>query len=272
MTKSYEMIKSRFSTLAAALVMTGGLFVNGAFAAGDSATAALPPEPQSWSFAGPFGSYDRAALQRGYQVYREVCAACHGMKYVAFRNLSQAGGPEFSAEEVKALAAEFTIEDGPDEFGDMFERPGKPSDYFPDPYPNDNAARAGNGGALPPDLSLINKARANGPDYVFAILTQYADAPTDFELSPGMEYNPYFGGRQIAMAQPLFEGQVEYADGTEAGLDQMARDVVTFLNWAAEPELEARKGMAVPTLIYMVILALLLYLSYKRVWQDVSKD
>jgi len=262
----------RFNSCLAAIVLLGAASVLPAQAAGDSATAALPPEPQAWGFAGPLGTFDRAALQRGYQVYREICSACHSMKYVAFRNLSQPGGPEFSEDEVKALAAEFIIEDGPDEFGDSFERPGRASDYFPSPYRNDNEARASNGGAYPPDLSLITKARANGQNYLYKILTGYTDPPADFKLSVGTEYNPYFEGRQIAMSQPLFDEMVEYADGTPATLDQMSRDVVEFLTWAAEPELEARKAMAIPSLLYLALLTILLYLSYKKIWRDVSKD
>ena len=272
MKKQISKITNRFSLRLAAVVLLGSAIALPAHAAGDSDSAALPPPAETWGFNGPLGKFDRAALQRGYQVYREVCAACHGMKYVAFRNLSQDGGPEFSEDEVKALAAEFIIEDGPDEFGDNFDRPGRPSDYFPEPYRNANEARASNGGAFPPDLSLITKARAHGPDYLYKILTGYTDAPAGLEMSPGMEYNPYFSGRQIAMPQPLFEDMVEYADGTPATLDRMSRDLVEFLTWAAEPELEARKGLAIPALLYLAVLTILLYLSYKKIWRNVSKD
>ncbi len=230
-----------------------------------------PAPEQDWSFEGPFGTFDRAALQRGFQVYREICASCHSVKYLAFRNLADEGGPEFSEEAVKALAAEYTITDGPDEFGDMYDRPGKPSDRFPSPYDNDNQARAANGGALPPDLSVITKARANGPNYLYALLTGYDEAvPPLFPSQEGLSYNPYFPGRQIAMSKQLVDDLLEYADGTPATAHQMAHDVVQFLHWVAEPKMEERKGMAIPVLIYLGILAVLLYASYKRVWRDVD--
>ena len=238
--------------------------------AAEGDTAAMPPPAQDWVFEGPFGSFDRAALQRGYQVYREVCAACHAMEFIAFRNLSQPGGPEFSEEAVEALAAEFIITDGPDEYGDMFERPGKPSDYFPSPYRNDNEARAANGGALPPDLSVIAKAPPNESNDRPARLTVSENPTADLDLGIGLHYHPYFSGRQIAMAPPLFEGIVEFADGTEASVDQMSRDVASFLKWTAEPKLEERKALAKPVLIYLVLLTILLYMSYKRIWRDVD--
>jgi len=252
-----------------ALIAAAALLAASPLVAAEDTEPQAPP-PQDWSFDGPTGIFDRAALQRGYQVYREVCASCHSMKFVAFRNLADPGGPEFSVDAVEALAAEFTIEDGPDEFGDMFEREGKPSDYFPSPYRNDNEARASNGGALPPDLSVIVKARPNGADYVFALLTGYEDPPADFNLADGMNYNPYFNGRRIAMAPQLTEGIVEYMDGTDATVDRMARDVVQFLTWAAEPRMEERKALAKPVLIYLVLIAILLYMSYKRIWRDVE--
>ncbi len=261
----------RLTTFFGALAVASSLAVT-AQAAGSGENAALPPRTVAWSFEGPFGSFDRAALQRGFQVYREVCAACHSLDYIAFRNLADDGGPGFTEDAVKALAAEYTVEDGPDEFGDMFERAGKPSDYFPAPYPNENAARAGNGGAFPPDLSLIAKARVNGPNYIYSLLTGYTDAPAEFDLGDGLSYNAYFKNRQIAMAEPLIEDLVEYADGTPAGVDQMASDVTQFLMWTAEPKLEERKGLAIPTLLYLLVLAVLLYMSYKKVWRDVEKD
>ncbi len=226
------------------------------------------PAAQEWSFAGPFGTYDRDALRRGYKVYKEVCSSCHGMKYVSFRNLSQEGGPEFSDAEVKAIAAGYMVQDGPDAYGDMFERPGLPKDRFISPFPNENAARSANGGAYPPDLSLINKARSGGPDYVYALLTGYQDAPEGVEMRSGLYYNPYMAGGAIAMAQPLYDDMVEYTDGTPATLAQMAHDVVTFLNWTAEPELEARKRAGVMVLIYLAIFAGLLYFSMRKIWAD----
>jgi len=228
-------------------------------------------EHQHWHFSGPFGTYDRMALQRGFQVYREVCASCHSLEYISFRNLGQPGGPEFSEEEVKALAAEYTVTDGPDEQGDMFERPAKPSDNLPQPYPNDQIARLANGGALPPDLSLMAKARHHGSDYLYSLLNGYDHAvPPLMEIQPGLHYNPYFSGRQIAMPKQLFEGLVEYADGTEATPQQMARDVAEFLTWAAEPKMEQRKAMAIPVLVYLLVLTLFLYMSYKRIWRNVD--
>ncbi len=240
--------------------------------AANADTQALPPTQQDWGFEGPLGTFDRAALQRGYQVYREVCASCHSMRFVAFRNLGEPGGPEFSEAAVKVLAAEFIIEDGPDDFGDMFDRPGLPSDYFPDPYRNEEEARAANDGIFPPDLSLITKARHNGPDYLYALMTGYEDPPAGFEMQELMNYNPYFPGRQIAMTPQLIEGIIEYTDGTEANVTQMARDVTEFLHWAAEPKMEERKAMAQPVLFYLLFLAGLLYLTYKKVWRDVGHE
>lgn len=233
-----------------------------AFAAGDGVE--LPS--QNWSFDGPFGTFDRGELQRGYQVYKEVCAACHAMKYVAFRNLRDIG---FSEAEVKALAATFEVTDGPNDSGEMFQRPGLPYDRFPSPFANEKAARAANGGAYPPDLSLIAKARANGPNYLYALLTGYKPAPAGFELAEGMNYNEYFPGHQIAMPQPLNDDQVTYADGTKATVSQMARDVTTFMMWAAEPKLEERKRMGLKVMIFLVIMTGLFFAAKKRIWRDV---
>ena len=238
--------------------------VSSAYAAGD----AKHPEAQAWSFNGPLGTYDRDELRRGYKVYKEVCASCHGMKFLSFRNLSQEGGPEFSEAEVKAIAAEYLVEDGPDAYGDMFERAALPKDRFPSPFPNENAARAANGGAYPPDLSLITKARSGGPDYIYALLTGYEDPPEGVTMRPGLYYNPYMAGRAIAMSAPLFDDMVEYTDGTTATMAQLSHDVVAFLNWAAEPELEARKRSGIMVLIYLTIFAGLLYFSMRKIWAD----
>lgn len=227
------------------------------------------PKDEAWSFEGVTGTYDRASLQRGFHVYKDVCAACHGLKYMAFRTLEDIG---FSEAEVKAIAAGYQILDGPNAEGEMENRNGMPRDYMPSPYANDNEARMINGGALPPDLSLIIKARANGADYLYSILTGYQDAPEDFELTPGMSYNPYFANGQIAMPQPIFEGFVEYADGTEATVDQMSRDVVTFLAWVAEPKLEARHEMGFKFFAIMILLTVLLYFSNKKVWAGLKED
>ena len=228
-----------------------------------AAGEAEPLPEVHWSFDGPFGTYDRAALQRGLQVYREVCSLCHSLDYVAFRNFRDLG---YSEEEVKALASEYTITDGPNDDGEMFERSGEPSDYFPAPFPNAKAAAAANGGAAPPDLSLMAKARMGGATYIYALLTGYEDPPADFE---GLNYNIYFPGKQIAMAQPLYEDGVAYSDGTPATVEQQARDVAHFLMWAAEPKLEDRKGMGLKVLIFLVVFTGLLYAVKRKVWKDV---
>lgn len=220
---------------------------------------------QSWSFDGVFGTFDRAATQRGYQVYKEVCSACHSLRLVSFRNLEAIG---FNEEEIKALAAEATITDGPDDEGEMFEREGFPSDRFPSPFPNAKAAAAANNGTVPPDFSLIAKARKGGPDYIYAVLTGYHDAPEDFEVPEESNYNTAFPGNKIAMAPPLAEDAVEYADGTAATVEQMSHDVSTFLMWTAEPNLEDRKRMGIKVLLFLLVLTGLLYAVKKKVWAD----
>jgi ubiquinol-cytochrome c reductase cytochrome c1 subunit len=229
---------------------------------------------QNWSFSGVMGTYDRAALQRGFQVYKEVCASCHAMSLIHYRDLGPpgiggSGGIGFNADEVKALAAEVEVTDGPNDAGEMFERPGRPADRLKAPFPNDNAARAANNGALPPDLTLMTKARAGGADYVYALLTGYADPPAGVTLMEGMNYNKVFPGHQIAMPQPLNPDQVSYADGTKATVEQMAHDVVTFMSWAAEPELEARKRLGVKVILFLIILSGLLYIAKRKIWADV---
>ena len=260
-------MKFGLKTILSAAVLAAGLAalpVAPAEAAGD----AKHPAAIDWSFNGLFGTYDRNALRRGYQVYVEVCAACHSMNQIAFRNLSQPGGPEFSEAEVKALAKQYIVEDGPDDYGDMFERDALPKDKFPSPYPNENAARAANGGAYPPDLSLITKARGGGPDYIHALLSGYEDAPEGVEMRAGLYYNPYMPGGKIAMPIPLMDELVEYSDGTEATVEQMSLDVTHFLNWAAEPELEQRKRTGFMVLIYLTIFAGLMYFSMRKIWAD----
>ena len=255
----------RTPTLLAACLLLAGL---SAPSPTNAAGEAKHPHAIDWSFAGPFGTYDRNALRRGFQVYKEVCASCHGMKQISFRNLSQPGGPEFSEAEVKAIAAEYEVTDGPDDYGDMYERPALPKDRFVEPYPNVNAARAANGGAYPPDLSLITKARSGGPDYIHALLSGYKEAPEGVEMRPGLYYNPYMAGGKIAMPAPLLEELVEYGDGTPATVQQMSLDVTQFLNWAAEPELEQRKRTGFMVLIYLTIFAGLLYFSMRKIWAD----
>lgn len=230
-----------------------------ALAAG--AEVAIPA--QKWSFNGPFGTFDRAELQRGYQVYKEVCAACHAMKYVAFRNLTDVG---FSAAEVKALAATFEVNGDLNDAGEVTKRPGLPQDKFPSPFPNEKAARASNGGAYPLDLSLIAKARAAGPDYIRALLVGYKDAPAGVTVGEGLSYNEYFPGHQIAMPKPLNEDQVTYADGTKASVEQMSHDVSAFLMWAAEPKLEDRKRMGFKVMVFLIVLTGLFFMAKKRIW------
>jgi len=224
------------------------------------------PKHVPWAFSGPFGTVDKQAAQRGLQVYKEVCSACHGLKRVAFRNLEEIG---FSEAEVKALAASYQVKDGPNDDGDMFDRPGKPSDYFPSPYPNENAARAANNGAAPPDLSLIVKARQDGGNYLYSLLTGYEDPPADVHLVAGQSYNPYFPGGALAMPKPLSDDQVSYEDGTKASVDQMAHDVVTFLQWAAEPEMEHRKEMGLKVLIFLFVFSVFAYLAKRNIWRKV---
>ena len=257
-----------------------------AIAAGDEP---VQIDKQDWSFSGPFGTFDRAQVQRGLQIYREVCSACHGLNFVAFRNLADPGGPSYSEEQAKVIASEYTLEDGPDEYGDMFEREGKLSDYFPDPFPNEEAARASNGGAFPPDLSLIAKARSAGSgfpwfifdaftqyqeygaDYVFALMTGYEDAPEGVEVPDGQYYNHSFlAGNTLAMAPPLFEELVEYTDGTEMSIEQYSRDIAAFLMWTAEPKLEERKKLGLRVMLFLIIFASLLYFSKRKVWRKVD--
>lgn len=223
-----------------------------------------PPLPRvDWSFSGPFGTFDRAAAQRGFQVYKEVCAACHSLSQLSYRNLMQLGLTE---DEVKAIAAGYQIQDGPNDSGEMFERPGRPSDRFHSPFPNEQAARAGNNGALPPDLSVIVKAREGGADYIHGLLTGYSDPPAGVTVMDGMQYNAYFPGHQIAMAPPLSDDRVTYTDGTAATLDQLARDVTTFLAWAAEPELEVRRAMGVRIILFLLVLTVLTYMVKRKLW------
>jgi len=219
-----------------------------------------------WSFEGIFGTFDRASLQRGYQVYQEVCSGCHSVQHLSYRNLSEKGGPEFSAEEVKAIAAQFEVEDGPNSDGEMFMRPGRLSDKFVKPYPNVEASTAANGGAYPPDMSVLAKARAGGADYIYSLLLGYEEAPTGFELDEGVYYNKYMPGNKIKMMAPLSDGLVEYSDGTQATTAQMSKDVTTFLVWAAEPHLEDQHRMGFKAIIYLIILLTLVYMSKQKVW------
>ncbi|RXT26146.1 MULTISPECIES: cytochrome c1 [unclassified Bosea (in: a-proteobacteria)] len=256
-----------------------------------AAEGAPKPPRVSWSFSGPFGTFDRAQLQRGFKIYKEVCASCHGASLVSFRNLAEPGGPEFSRGQVAALAATYQIKDGPNEAGEMFERPGRPADRFPSPFPNELAARAANGGAYPVDMSVLAKARTyergfpwfiidifsqyqeNGPDYIHALLTGYKDPPQGFPaLLPGQNYNEYMSGHLIAMPKPLNDGQVEYPKGADGKpqvpetVDQYSKDVTAFMMWMAEPHLEARKRMGLQVMLFLALFAGLLYFTKKKIW------
>ena len=223
-----------------------------------------------WSFKGLFGKFDRGALQRGYQVYTEVCASCHSMKYLSYRNLSEKGGPEFTEQQAKAIAASFDVTDGPNSDGEMFTRPGKLSDKFVMPYENVKAAQAANGGAYPPDMSVLVKARGGGVDYIYSLLQGYEDPPVGITLDEGVHYNKYMYGNKIKMSNPLSDGLIEYSDGTNATVEQMSKDVTTFLMWTAEPHLETRHQMGFKAIVYLIILTILVYFSMKRIWSRVE--
>jgi ubiquinol-cytochrome c reductase cytochrome c1 subunit len=298
----------------AAIVATAAIFAaTGAAEAAGGKTLEL--KHQHWHFNGPFGSYDAEAMQRGFQVYKTVCASCHGVHQLSFRNLGDTGGPFHLAEcpagvpettdcskpsenpVVKAIAAEYEVTDGPDDMGDMFKRPGLPSDKIPGPYANEQQARAANGGAYPPNLALIMKARHHGPDYVYSLLTGYQDAPATVTLGPTQHYNPYFAGDMsqllkaeylnaeghpaegveippggvLAMKAPLSDGIVDYADeAIPETVDQYAKDVVEFLTWASEPKMEQRKSLGVVTMGYLIFLTLVLFMSYRAIWSKIE--
>jgi ubiquinol-cytochrome c reductase cytochrome c1 subunit len=221
---------------------------------------------QQWSFDGVFGTYDRASAQRGFQVYKEICSVCHPVKHLHFRDLTDIG---YSEDQVKAIAAGYQVTDGPNDEGQMFQRPGRPSDPIPGPFPNDQAARAANNGALPPDQSLIVKARPGGPDYVYGILIGYKDAPAGFNLLAGMNYNEFFPGHQIAMPPPLSDNAVTFADGVPATVPQMAHDVTTFLTWAAEPRLEDRHRTGFKVILFLVVAAGVFYAAKRKIWAPI---
>ncbi|WP_027133327.1 cytochrome c1 [Geminicoccus roseus] len=244
-------------------LLVAGLLWTGA---AQAAEGVVEPKSVDWPHAGFLGTFDRAALQRGFKVYQEVCHGCHAAKYLTFRSLGDLG---FNEDEVKAIAASYTVLDGPDDSGEMFERPGRPSDVMPAPFPNPAAARAANGGAYPPDLSLMTKARAEGDNYLFSLLTGYEDPPAGEDVAPGQYYNLYFPGHRIGMPPPLTPDQVSYDDGTSATIDQMSADVTQFLTWLAEPKMEERKQTGIKVMLFLFILSVLLYLYKRKVWSDV---
>ena len=260
------MIRFNFKRLIIVILSTL-IFIKPLFSA-----ESIDPIKVNWSFKELTGKFDRASLQRGFQVYKEVCASCHSMQYLSYRNLGEPGGPEFTQEEVKAIAASVEIEDGPDSQGEIFTRPGKPSDKFKSPYPNVEASTVANGGAYPPDMSVLVKARPGGADYMYSVLMGYEEPPAGMKLDDGVYYNKYMIGQKIKMSSPLSDGIVEYSDGTEATMDQMAKDVTTFLAWAAEPELETRHKTGVKVIIYLVLLSILVYLSMKKIWSRIDSE
>jgi len=225
-----------------------------------------------WTFKGVFGKFDRGSLQRGYQVYTEVCASCHSMKYVSYRNLFEPGGPEFTEDQAKAIASGFEVTDGPNSDGEMFVRSAKLSDKFVMPFANVKAAQAANGGAYPPDMSVLAKARSGGVDYIYSVLLGYEDPPSGVTLEDGVYYNKYMYGNNIKMSEPLSDGLVEYSDGTAASKEQMAKDVTTFLMWAAEPHLESRHKMGFKAILYLIILTILVYFSMKKIWSRIESE
>ncbi|ESZ04676.1 MULTISPECIES: cytochrome c1 [unclassified Mesorhizobium] len=289
-------MKKILTSLALLGVFAAGIGAVGsvAIAAEEAHNAAAPthfpihePKEMDWTFAGPFGTYDKAQLQRGLKVYKEVCSACHSMNLVAFRTLEVLG---YSEAQIKSLSAEYTIHDGPNDAGDMFDRPGKPSDHFPAPFANEEAAAASNGGAAPPDMSLLAKARGvergfprfvfdiftqyaqGGPDYIHSLLTGYDETPPAGMVIPeGTHYNPYFmSGVSLKMPKPLSDGQVTYDDGSPQTIDQYSRDVSAFLMWAAEPHMEDRKKTGFRVLVFLLLFGALMYLTKRKVWEGVA--
>ena len=232
-----------------------------------SATTNVELMKQNWPFDGIFGRFDESSLQRGFQVYREVCAACHGIRHISYRDLKGIG---YTKDEIKVIAADCEVIDGPNDDGEMFEREARPSDKFVGPYENDKIARLANNGAYPPDLSLIVKARADGANYLYSLLNGYKEFPDNFEASEGMYYNEFYPGNQIAMPSPLMDDIVEYSDGTEATQSQIAKDVTSFLAWTAEPELEERKSLGVKTLFFLILITVMLLGVKRKIWKDVD--
>lgn len=247
-------------------LLTFALLILAPVAASASGGGAEAPQDMQWSFDGPTGTYDRAALQRGYKIYRDVCAACHSMDLLYYRNLEALG---YNEQQIKNIASEYTFIDGPNDEGEMFERPGLPSDPFKAPFENEKAAAAANNGAIPPDLSLIAKARMGGPDYLFSLLTGYEEhAPHGHTLLSGQYWNRYKDGNVIAMAPPLAEGQISYEDGTPQTLEQYAKDVSHFLMWAADPYMEQRKQTGIKVILFLIVFAGVMYTLKKKIWKN----
>jgi cytochrome c1 len=277
-----KMISTRHVLAAALATALAGFALPAAEAA-----EGIEPPAQKWSFSGWFGTFDRAQLQRGLKVYHDVCKTCHGLTQVSFRNLAEAGGPGLTIAQATAFAKEYKVKDGPNDQGEMFERDARPADRFPQPWANENAARQLYNGAVPPDLSLMAKARTyergfprfiidmfttyqeQGPDYIVALLKGYEDPPQGFQLPEGSNYNKYFPGHAIAMPPPLQDKQVSYTDGSPETVDQYAKDVTAFLAWAAEPHMEARKRIGLQVMIFLLVFSVLLYFTKKRVWAEI---
>lgn len=250
-----------------AVILIASLFVLAVPPSSVRAAEGVELPEYEWPHGGVFGTYDRAAAQRGFQVYQQVCSTCHSLDLVPFRALAGIG---FTEDQIKEIAAQYQITDGPDEWGEMFQRPGKPSDYFPAPFPNEQAARAANGGGLPPDLSVIVKARKGHENYIVALLNGYKEPPPDFNLMPGMSYNEYFPGHQILMPQMLYGYDVEYVDGTEATLMREAKDIATFLTFVSHPHMEERKELGVRTILFLIVLSGLLFACKRALWSDIK--
>ncbi len=290
MTLSIRKTPSTYKALAVAATVLG---LTTAAAPALAAGEALHPRSGGFSFEGPFGTFDQGQLQRGYKVYREVCSACHSMDLMFFRTLGEKSGPFYdphaenpaSNRFVRALAAEATINDIDSETGENITRPGVPADRFPNPYPNKTAAAAGNGGAAPPDLSVMAKARHDGPNYIYSILTGYRAPPAEMRIAPGQHYNADMAGDMtpcmpegahvppggfIAMAAPLSAGQVTFDDGTEATVDQMSKDVAAFISWASDPRQTERKQTGMGVLAFLAVFAGLTYASYRRIWKGIA--
>ena len=277
---------TKFTSMIPAVVVASGLTLVGTSATSAAGYPLEKPKEQNWSFAGPFGSYDIGQLQRGLKIYVEVCADCHSMNLLSYRNLGDLG---YSDQQIKNFAAEYEVTDGPNDDGEMFDRPALPNDCFVSPYDNDKEAAAANNGALPPDMSLLAKARApergfptfifdiftmyaeNGADYIYSLLTGYVDAPEGVTVGEGLHYNPYFvAGSSLAMANPLSDDLVEFDDGTKSTVDQQARDISAFLMWAADPNLPQRKQRGFIVILFLALFAGLLYFTKKKVWSDVA--